>query len=63
MSGEGRWWIFATEFARSKLAMVGLGLLLAVILLALLAPWLAPQRSWLDSRLPGRRCRPEAGVR
>lgn len=59
MSADTRWRAFAVDFARSRLAMTGLVLLLVVVLLALLAPWIAPQNPYdlgkldlLDSRLP-----------
>ncbi len=63
MNPESRWQIFAADFARSRLAMTGLVLLVVVILLALLAPWIAPQDPYdlgkldlMDSRLsPGER--------
>lgn len=50
---------FARDFADSRLALVGLAMLLAVIAIALFAPWLAPQNPYdlgkldlLDARLP-----------
>jgi peptide/nickel transport system permease protein len=50
---------FAREFADSRLALVGLAMLVAVIAIALFAPWLAPQNPYdlgkldlLDARLP-----------
>ena len=50
---------FAAEFAASRIALVGLGLLALVLLAALLAPWISPQNPYdlarlelLDSRLP-----------
>ncbi len=50
---------FAREFAESRLALAGLALLVAVIAIALLAPWIAPQNPYdlgkldlLDARLP-----------
>jgi len=50
---------FAGEFARSRLALAGAGLLLVIVLLALLAPLVAPQDPYdlrqldlLDSLLP-----------
>ncbi len=50
---------FAREFAESRLALAGLAMLVAVIALALLAPWIAPQNPYdlgkldlLDARLP-----------
>jgi peptide/nickel transport system permease protein len=49
----------AAEFAASRIALAGLALLAAVVLAALLAPWIAPQDPYdlaglqlLDSRLP-----------
>ena len=49
----------AAEFAASRTALAGLALLAAVVLAALLAPWIAPQDPYdltrldlLDSRLP-----------
>ncbi len=61
MNADSRWQVFAAEFARSRLAMTGLVLLIVVIFLALLAPWIAPQDPYdlgkldlMDSRLaPG----------
>jgi peptide/nickel transport system permease protein len=50
---------FAREFAASRLAVAGLALLGAVVVVALLAPWIAPQNPYdlgkldlLDARLP-----------
>jgi peptide/nickel transport system permease protein len=50
---------FAREFADSRLALVGLAMLVAVITIALFAPWIAPQNPYdlgkldlLDARLP-----------
>jgi peptide/nickel transport system permease protein len=37
------WGRFARQFAESRLAMLGLTMLLAIVLIALFAPWLAPQ--------------------
>jgi peptide/nickel transport system permease protein len=49
----------AAEFAASRIALAGLALLAAIVLAALLAPWIAPQNPYdltrldlLDSRLP-----------
>lgn len=61
MNADSRWRAFAAEFSRSRLALVGLALLAVVVLLALLAPWIAPQNPYdlgkldlLDARLaPG----------
>lgn len=57
------WERFARQFAESRLAMVGVVLLLAIVLIAVLAPWLAPQNPYdltkldlLDARqAPGAR--------
>lgn len=50
---------FAREFAESRLALVGLAMLVVVIAIALAAPWIAPQNPYdlgkldlLDARLP-----------
>ena len=50
---------FAREFAESKLALVGLGIVALVALLAILAPWITPQNPYdlaqldiMDGRLP-----------
>lgn len=50
---------FAREFADSRLALAGLAMLVAVITIALFAPWIAPQNPYdlgkldlLDARLP-----------
>jgi peptide/nickel transport system permease protein len=50
---------FAGEFAQSRLALFGLALLAAILLLALFAPWVAPQDPYdlatldlMDGRLP-----------
>jgi peptide/nickel transport system permease protein len=58
---EGPWRRFATEFARSRLALVGLALLAVVAIIAIAAPWISPQNPYdlaqldvLDSKLePG----------
>ena len=58
---ESPWRRFAVQFAESRIALVGLGLLLVVVAIALLAPWIAPQNPYdlaklnlLDARLaPG----------
>lgn len=56
---ESRFGRFARDFAESKLALAGLAMLAAVIVVALAAPWLAPQNPYdlgklelLDARLP-----------
>jgi peptide/nickel transport system permease protein len=38
--------LFWSEFAASKLAVVGLGVLLIVVLIGLLAPWISPQNPY-----------------
>jgi peptide/nickel transport system permease protein len=50
---------FAREFAESRLALVGLAMLVVVVAIALAAPWIAPQNPYdlgkldlLDARLP-----------
>jgi peptide/nickel transport system permease protein len=56
---ESPWWRFAAEFAESRLAMLGLAMLLAIALLAIAAPLVSPQNPYdlaqldlLDSKLP-----------
>jgi peptide/nickel transport system permease protein len=53
------WSRFARQFADSRIAMLGLALLAVIVLIALLAPWIAPQNPYdltkldlLDARLP-----------
>lgn len=53
------WWRMAADFARSRIALAGLLLLAAVLLVALVAPWITPQNPYdlmqldvLDARLP-----------
>ena len=50
---------FTREFARSKLAVLGLGIVLVITVLAVIAPWIAPQNPYdlaqldiMDGRLP-----------
>jgi peptide/nickel transport system permease protein len=50
---------FTREFARSKLAVFGLAIVLVIAVLALIAPWIAPQNPYdlaqldiMDGRLP-----------
>jgi peptide/nickel transport system permease protein len=57
--GESPWRRFAAEFAESRLALAGLALLLAIVMLALAAPVVSPQNPYdlaqldvLDSKLP-----------
>ncbi|QEZ47888.1 ABC transporter permease [Cupriavidus oxalaticus] len=58
---QSPWRRFATEFFSSKVAVAGLATLVTIILIAILAPWLAPQNPYdlatldvLDARLaPG----------
>jgi peptide/nickel transport system permease protein len=38
----GRWYSGWCSFARNRLAMVGLGIVIALVLIAALAPWIAP---------------------
>ncbi|MGB2817526.1 MAG: ABC transporter permease [Burkholderiaceae bacterium] len=40
------WGRFARQFAESRLAMLGLVLLLVIVLIAVFAPWLAPQNPY-----------------
>jgi peptide/nickel transport system permease protein len=56
---ESPWRRLASEFAASRLALVGLALLLVLMAVAIAAPWIAPQNPYdlaqldvLDSRLP-----------
>jgi peptide/nickel transport system permease protein len=56
---QSPWRRFAREFAESRLALAGLSLLLLIVLIALFAPWIAPQNPYdltrldlLDARLP-----------
>src|SRR5690606_28919049 len=42
---------FAAEFFESRLAAIGFGMLVLVLLAALLAPWIAPQNPYDLSRL------------
>src|SRR5512147_2915097 len=56
---ESPWRRFAAEFAESRLAMAGLALLLAIVVLAIAAPAISPQNPYdlaqldvLDSKLP-----------
>jgi len=58
-SRESPWVRFWAQFAQSRLALLGLALLLATIAIALAAPWIAPQNPYdlgkldlLDARLP-----------
>ncbi|MFZ9405709.1 MAG: ABC transporter permease [Burkholderiaceae bacterium] len=53
------WTRFRTDFAASRLAMAGLIMLVLILLLALVAPWIAPQNPYdlgkldlMDARLP-----------
>jgi peptide/nickel transport system permease protein len=58
---QSPWRRFASEFAESRLALLGLGLLVAIVLIAIAAPFISPQNPYdlaqldvLDSRLaPG----------
>ena len=53
------WRRFAAEFAESKLALAGLAMLVAIVVIAITAPWISPQNPYdlaqldvLDSKLP-----------
>jgi peptide/nickel transport system permease protein len=58
---ESPWRRFAAEFAQSRLALAGLALLAAIVVVAIAAPWVSPQNPYdlaqldlLDSKLaPG----------
>jgi peptide/nickel transport system permease protein len=62
-AAQSPWRRFAAEFSESRLAMAGLLLLAAIVVVALAAPWIAPQNPYdlaqldvLDSKLaPGSR--------
>jgi peptide/nickel transport system permease protein len=62
-AAQSPWRRFAAEFSESRLAMAGLLLLAAIVVVALAAPWIAPQNPYdlaqldvLDSKLaPGAR--------
>lgn len=45
------WGRFARQFAESRLALLGLTMLLAIVLIAVFAPWLAPQDPYDLTRL------------
>lgn len=56
---ESLWRVFVAQFLASKLAVVGLVLLVAFMLLAVFAPWIAPQNPFdiatldiMDSKMP-----------
>jgi len=56
---ETPWRRLVRRYAQSRLALLGLAMLIAVLLLALFAPWVAPQNPYdlgkldiMDSRLP-----------
>jgi peptide/nickel transport system permease protein len=56
---ESPWRRFAAEFAESRLALLGLGMLLAIVVLAIAAPVISPQNPYdlsqldvMDSKLP-----------
>lgn len=56
---HARWREFVRQFASNRLALAGLVVLVLMILLALLAPWIAPQNPYdiaaldiLDSKMP-----------
>jgi peptide/nickel transport system permease protein len=61
MPEEAPWRRFRRQYAESKLALAGLALLVVVLLLAIFAPWIAPQNPYdlgkidlMDARLPPR---------
>ena len=56
---ESLWRVFVAQFLASKLAVLGLALLVAFVLLAVFAPWIAPQNPFdiatldiMDSKMP-----------
>ena len=56
---QSPWRRIVVEFAESRLAMLGLGLLVAIVVAAVTAPWISPQNPYdlaqldvLDSKLP-----------
>jgi peptide/nickel transport system permease protein len=56
---ERRWRVFVAQFLTSKLAVAGLVLLVVFLVLAIFAPWIAPQNPYdianlniMDSKLP-----------
>lgn len=56
---ESLWRVFVAQFLASKLAVVGLVLLVVFVLLAVFAPWIAPQNPFdiatldiMDSKMP-----------
>ncbi len=56
---ESRWRVFLAQFCTSKLAVLGLILLIACVFLAIFAPWVSPQNPFdmatldiFDSKLP-----------
>jgi peptide/nickel transport system permease protein len=56
---ESPWRRLVAEFAESRLALVGLGLLVVIVVTALAAPWVSPQNPYdlaqldvMDSKLP-----------
>ena len=66
---ETPWRRFASQFASSWLALVGLALLVAVLVLAALAPWISPQNPYdlgkldlMDARLPPGSAAAEGGL-
>ncbi|HEX3062586.1 MAG TPA: ABC transporter permease [Usitatibacter sp.] len=59
LHAQGPWRRFASEFAESRLAMAGLALLVAIVLVAIAAPIVSPQNPYdlaqldvMDSKLP-----------
>lgn len=56
---EGPWRRGIAEFARSRLALAGLALLVVIVIVAIAAPWISPQNPYdlaqldvMDSKLP-----------
>src|SRR5512140_1606589 len=50
-AAESPWRRFAADFAESKLALLGLALLLAIAIVAVSAPWISPQNPYDLSQL------------
>ena len=61
---------FISDFSESKLAMLGLTIFMAIVLLAVLAPWITPQNPYdlaqldiMDGRLPPGEVSPGTGMK
>ncbi len=52
---ESLWRVFMAQFLASKLAVVGLAMLLLFLALAVFAPWIAPQSGPADTLIPSRK--------